>query len=188
MNSVHTMYGVGTVVDYFSESRQAWFLAKVVAVHLDVGLYDLDIKPQVRPQFVRRHVFGVGAAATGQNAEYLSVSQNVWMPARIIGQRDCRGSTTYDIEVGGQVRQEVPAFRIRWRTDAANSSSASLPASPAKQVTRCETIIVKTPPGVSSQESSSGIAHARQPMESQPSLGNSVQAGAPVQAAVAGIS
>ncbi|CAK8985256.1 unnamed protein product [Durusdinium trenchii] len=82
-------YQVGDVVDYFGASKGLWISTKVLKINED-GTFDLACKPRVLPENMRKAVSTTEALEKGpvfnlgDSVEYFGVSQNRWIPAKVV--------------------------------------------------------------------------------------------------------
>eukprot|EP00929_Paragymnodinium_shiwhaense_P078420 TRINITY_DN40635_c0_g1_i1.p1 TRINITY_DN40635_c0_g1~~TRINITY_DN40635_c0_g1_i1.p1 ORF type:complete len:998 (+),score=242.40 TRINITY_DN40635_c0_g1_i1:72-3065(+) len=124
-------YSVGETVEYFSASNNTWIPAKVLAV-LPGGTYNLDCKPGVTPDKMRRGVpapppgsasgagFAGAAYRVGDSVEYFGASQGRWIPAKVTA---VNASGTYDLDCKPNVLPE----KVRAPQVLASSSSVGSP-------------------------------------------------------------
>eukprot|EP00929_Paragymnodinium_shiwhaense_P076813 TRINITY_DN39546_c0_g1_i1.p1 TRINITY_DN39546_c0_g1~~TRINITY_DN39546_c0_g1_i1.p1 ORF type:complete len:1572 (+),score=466.03 TRINITY_DN39546_c0_g1_i1:140-4855(+) len=99
--STSSSYQVGEVVEYFGASQQKWIPAKVLAANPN-GTYNLDCKPDVPPEKIRK-MGGQAAYKAGDVVEYFGASQNKWIPAKVLSANadgtfdlDCKPGVTAD--------------------------------------------------------------------------------------------
>jgi len=114
-------YEVGEKVEYYSVSVQQWIPAKILKYDSVTNTYNLDCKPEVTPDRIRRpQATSPVASPSDGNAqqfpanadvEYYSASVQTWIPAVI--QSFNPTHNLYDLNV----KPQVSADRIRWPVD-----------------------------------------------------------------------
>ncbi|CAE8698412.1 unnamed protein product, partial [Polarella glacialis] len=99
-------FAAGEAVEYKSASAGSWIPAKVLRAKAE-GCYDLDCKPDVPADKIRRAAAAAGAAAAaaasdtspayreGEAVEYFSASQGKWIPAKILA---VKAGEIYDLD------------------------------------------------------------------------------------------
>mmetsp|Transcript_18137 Transcript_18137/g.42389 ORF Transcript_18137/g.42389 Transcript_18137/m.42389 type:complete len:383 (+) Transcript_18137:68-1216(+) len=108
-------YPVGSEVEYKSASTGKWITTKVKSANKGAGTYDLECKQQVAPSSIRwpggrkpvTRPTGGAELAIGTSVEYLSTSQGIWVPAKIMAYDASTG--LYDLDC----KKQVPRARIR---------------------------------------------------------------------------
>ena len=113
-----TLLDAGESVEYFGAKMQRWIPAKVLKRNSN-GTYDLDCKPGVMPEKVRKVKSQLSSRASspastgmlapykeGDRVEYFSGSQCRWIPARVLGVLPT-GNFNLDC------KSEVPISKIR---------------------------------------------------------------------------
>eukprot|EP00931_Biecheleriopsis_adriatica_P024396 TRINITY_DN15211_c0_g5_i1.p1 TRINITY_DN15211_c0_g5~~TRINITY_DN15211_c0_g5_i1.p1 ORF type:complete len:1317 (+),score=357.26 TRINITY_DN15211_c0_g5_i1:128-4078(+) len=110
-------FSVGDSVEYFGASQQRWIPAKVLTVNAN-GSYDLDCKPAVPPEKIRRpqgasSSLGTGTVSSsvsehkdGDKVEYFSATQGRWIPATVLS---VNASGNYDLDC----KPDVPGSKVR---------------------------------------------------------------------------
>jgi len=129
-------YAVGDMVEYFSASQNDWILAKVTAVN-PKGTYDLDCKPQVPPNKIRRREGrgsqsleppGSGAGGAGKAASPSPRPDGGGAPALASSVAPRRHSGT---EARGGVDEPTQLLRVRrdgnkWRYEVCEEGARML--------------------------------------------------------------
>jgi len=98
-----TSFQVGELVEYSSSDR-GWVPAKVVKDNRN-GTFDLDCKPQVPLQKLRRRG-GALAFKAGEMIECYSDSKRTWIPAKVV---KANSNGTYDLDC----KPNVPGDKVR---------------------------------------------------------------------------
>ncbi|CAK9075664.1 Guanylate-binding protein 1 (GTP-binding protein 1) (GBP-1) (mGBP-1) (mGBP1) (Guanine nucleotide-binding protein 1) (Interferon-gamma-inducible protein MAG-1) (Interferon-induced guanylate-binding protein 1) [Durusdinium trenchii] len=123
-------YQVGDVVDYFGASKGLWISTKVLKINED-GTFDLACKPRVLPENMRKAVSTTEALEKGpvfnlgDSVEYFGVSQNRWIPAKVVSMTS---AGNYNLDV----KQDVPVDRIRSGLARADRPAPGDPGSPSQ--------------------------------------------------------
>eukprot|EP00434_Breviolum_minutum_P010579 symbB.v1.2.009331.t1/scaffold588.1/size186386/8 len=113
-----TLLDAGESVEYFGAKMQRWIPAKVLKRNSN-GTYDLDCKPGVMPEKVRKVKSQLSSRASspastgmlapykeGDRVEYFSGSQCRWIPARVLG---VLSTGNFNLDC----KSEVPTSKIR---------------------------------------------------------------------------
>eukprot|EP00927_Polykrikos_kofoidii_P055544 TRINITY_DN49772_c0_g1_i1.p1 TRINITY_DN49772_c0_g1~~TRINITY_DN49772_c0_g1_i1.p1 ORF type:complete len:1095 (+),score=250.15 TRINITY_DN49772_c0_g1_i1:74-3286(+) len=119
-------YTVGEVVEYYSTSQGSWILATVLQLNPS-GTYNLDCKPDVPREKMRRRAPASGTPGSGPGSqaadfkigdvvEYHSVSQGTWIPAKVLA---VTPKGTYNLDC----KPDVPPDKVR----RSNSNIAAFP-------------------------------------------------------------
>lgn len=139
-------FAAGDMVEYYSSSQGTWILAKVLQAN-PKGTYNLDCKPDVAPDKIRRpqgtatgstakplstssYPANTGSFAAGEMVEYYSASQGIWIAAKVLA---ANPTGTYNLDC----KPDVTADKIRKLASstaqnlgsADNLRSASAPSS-----------------------------------------------------------
>uniref|UniRef100_A0A7S4VAK9 Guanylate-binding protein N-terminal domain-containing protein n=1 Tax=Alexandrium monilatum TaxID=311494 RepID=A0A7S4VAK9_9DINO len=116
-----SMYKIGDIVEYFGATQSRWVSAKVLKIN-DSGTYDLDCKPDVLPEKIRRPA-SLASAGTlyvpGEVVEYFSISQGGWIPAKVLR---ATSNGTYDLDC----KPDVQLDKIRRAGQGTTRSLASV--------------------------------------------------------------
>lgn len=113
-------YAAGEVVEYFSASQGTWIPAKVLAVNAN-GTYNLDCKPDVTPDKLRRPSGSVAQDSSaaehqpGERVEYFAASAQKWIPAQVLS---VTPTGNYNLDC----KPDVPPDRIRKQAGNATAS------------------------------------------------------------------
>eukprot|EP00927_Polykrikos_kofoidii_P024856 TRINITY_DN22487_c0_g1_i1.p1 TRINITY_DN22487_c0_g1~~TRINITY_DN22487_c0_g1_i1.p1 ORF type:complete len:502 (-),score=59.26 TRINITY_DN22487_c0_g1_i1:83-1588(-) len=94
--TVQQSFGVGTAVEYYSESQGSWLAAVVLGCNEACGTYQLDVHPAAAPHKIRLvppKRYAIGAAV-----EYYSTSRGGWVPAMVKGIDESTGAYNLDIQ------------------------------------------------------------------------------------------
>jgi len=136
----HSIFPVGSSVEYLSVSLGCWVHGKVLQFHAQGCLYDLDCKAQVpadrlrwpaaprtpAPEEPSPGALGLGGQESGvfpigAAVEYQSTSTGCWIPAKVLGFHAPSG--LYDLDC----RPQAAPSRIRWPASDACSAPHGSP-------------------------------------------------------------
>ncbi|CAK0893932.1 unnamed protein product, partial [Prorocentrum cordatum] len=110
-------YDVGDAVEYFGATQGKWIPAKVLRVNGN-GTWDLDCKPNVRQDKIRRLLAIDAAYAEGDAVEYYGATQGRWVPAKVL---KVNPEGTFDLDC----KPNVAPGRIRPVAGTSTSSIGS---------------------------------------------------------------
>eukprot|EP00927_Polykrikos_kofoidii_P035702 TRINITY_DN30246_c0_g1_i1.p1 TRINITY_DN30246_c0_g1~~TRINITY_DN30246_c0_g1_i1.p1 ORF type:complete len:1394 (-),score=280.24 TRINITY_DN30246_c0_g1_i1:389-4510(-) len=95
----------GDIVEYFGATQQKWITAKVLSANAD-GTYNLDCKPDVSVDRIRKPPRGDTTYAVGEEVEYFGATAGKWIPAKVLA---ANANGTYNLDC----KPDVSTDRIR---------------------------------------------------------------------------